>query len=366
MSCQDTAAKTGQIILFCGVDTDSWSMEQFKAAAAFAAAHKVDSLLVKVAEGAIRWYGNTIDGWRAIRSTILSQGVGAIPYIFSYGDYYGGLHNEINLLIEYMQEDGVVCSDMEAAWNGETGWAQTLCNAIKPIPGIFLCSTWADPDEQNWANVIRALNPCVNSYLPQEYDTWLAGRQWEFVSDGAACLFPTIDLANDVGPNDPVGLTAAAHSQGHAALSIWHYDIAMANPHLLDQVVSAFPKATLSGISPTSPTTKGPTIMKTTGAYNSNPNVKKNLDDWWNSSANMLPGQQPAPTNTGIHGAWVILCENGHFLGAPASLEYKSTDYNGAEIVCQNFLGGVRCTWDQKAVARFYGPDGQLNWQISS
>lgn len=265
MSCADVAKTVGQRALFLGVDTANWSLAQFAAAAQFARAHHIDTLFVKTADGGNRWYqwsGDNINGWRSIRQTILQNGVGAIPYTYSYGNTYNALGREIALLQEYMRDAGVVIADMEQEWNGHADWGAQLCNSMKAVPGIFLVSTWANPYDQNWQGVIQALNPCVDSYLPQQYTNYLASCWGQFGALGAACIMPTFMIGQDFGPNDAVANARAAHNQGHAALSIWYYDTAVANPGLLDQILAAFPVSTTT---PTPPTQGGTSVSVPTG-----------------------------------------------------------------------------------------------------
>lgn len=345
--CQDTAARTGQHMLFCGIETVSWSLAQFEQAAQFARSHHIDSLIIKVADGANRWYGS-FNGFLNIRKAILAQGTGCIPYTFMYGDSFGALGTELEYLKEYISASagGIVCADMERQWNNRADWAETVCAVMRPVPGILLVTTWADPNEQGWKPVLQALNPCVNAYIPQQYDDYLASTWGEFAADGAQCLFPAVDLSNEFGPNHPATIAANAYKERHAALVVWYYGFAVSNPALLDLVLAQFPE----GIRPVTTPTQS--------LYDTNANIKKSLDDYWNSSASLLGGK-PAPMNTGIHSAWVIAALGGHFMGAPLSLEYHSSDWNGAAITCQNFPGG-RCEW-KNGTASWYGTNGPMN-----
>lgn len=258
MTCQDVVKITGQRLLFLGVSTINWSLAQFQQAAQFAKAHKIDSLLIKTADGGNRWYGS-LAGWQNIKKVVQAQGVGAIPYTYSYGNKFSALDTEIDLLIEYMQDSGVVCADMEQEWNGQVAWAQHLCTRMKPIAGTFLVSTWGNPNDQAWQGVIQALNPCTDSFMPQQYTNYLASCWPQFGASGAACIQPTVMMTGDFGPNDPVAIARAAHSQGHTALSIWYYELAVANPGLLDQIIAAFPATTTSTPSQPAPTPAGST-----------------------------------------------------------------------------------------------------------
>ncbi|HEX3640211.1 MAG TPA: hypothetical protein VHV10_02855 [Ktedonobacteraceae bacterium] len=251
MACQDVANVTGQHLLFLGTETAGWKMNQFTQAAQFAKAHGVDTLILKSADGGNWWYGG-MAGYKQRRDVIRGEGVGCIAYTWMYGDTYNFLDGEINILKSFMQEDGAVVADMEVEWNGQAGWARRVTAQLKGYPGLFLVSTWGDPSWQKWQSVLAELNPCVAVYLPQQYNNFLASFWKDFI--GASCLQPTLNMTQDVGPNDPVNIAKLAHNQGHTAISIWHYGTAVANPSLLDQIFSAFPK-TVSGGQPTMPTT---------------------------------------------------------------------------------------------------------------
>lgn len=241
MTCADIAQVTGQHLLFLGVQTQGWSIAQFSQAARFAKSHGVDTLLLKTADGSNMWYGGMV-GYRQRRNAIKAEGVGCIAYTYSYGNKFGALTGEIAILKSLMSEDGVACADMEAEWNGQVGWAQNFCSAMQGYPGILLVSTWADPSLQNWIGVIKALNPCVDAYMPQVYSNYLAPFWTQFGASGAACIHPTVDMSQEAGPNDPVAIAKATCAQGHTALSVWHHDLAVGNPALLDAIFAAFPK----------------------------------------------------------------------------------------------------------------------------
>lgn len=239
----DIAKATGRRLLFLGVDTINWSIGQFQDAAKFARAHGIDCLLVKAGEGTWTWYGG-LSGWENIRKAIQAEGCGAISYFYSKGNTLGGLAGEIELYKAYMQADGILCIDMEVEWNGDVASANTLAAALRPVPGMLLISTWADPSEQAWGDVIRALAPATDVFMPQQYNDYLATFWQEFAQDGASYLIPTVILDQSFGVNHPITIAQSAASQGHPAISIWYYDLAIANPGLVDQVVSTFQETT--------------------------------------------------------------------------------------------------------------------------
>lgn len=238
----DIAKATGRRILFLGTETGNWSLAQFQDVARFARAHGIDALLVKTGEGTWTWYGG-LSGWENVKKAIQSEGVGAIAYFYSKGNTLGGLAGEIELYKAYMRTDGIICIDAEVEWNGDVGAAQTLAAALKPVPGMLLISTWADPSEQAWNDVIRALAPATDAFMPQMYNDYLAGFWAEFAQDGASYLIPTVNLDQSFGVNHPVTIAQQAHAEGHPAISVWAYETAVNNPALLDQVVAAFPES---------------------------------------------------------------------------------------------------------------------------
>lgn len=246
MDCQQLAAQTGQYLLFMGANTINWNVSQFQQAAAATRALGFDTLLIKVADGGNVWYGG-MGGWQAIKNAVHAEGVGAIPWMYCYGNKFGALQTELDLLASYMQDAGIVCADMEIEYNGQVGWAHTMCQFMQPRPGVFLVSTWADPSLQNWLGVIEALAPCVDAFMPQQYNSYLGTFWQEFGTHGASCLQPTFDLSQEAGANNQVALAQAAYAQGHYAMSLWYYDLAIANPTLTKGILQAFPRRNLQG-----------------------------------------------------------------------------------------------------------------------
>lgn len=240
MDCTQLAGIIGKRSLFVDVESASWAPAQFAGVAQFARSHGINTLLVKVADGADVWYRG-IAGYRAIRDTIKGYGIGVVPYTYGYGNKFGALSQEIAILAQLLQEDGVVCMDAEVEWNNQVTWATQLFGALRGVPGTFLVTTWANPIQQGWSDIVKALNPRVAAWLPQQYTNYLAS-QWEQFSDlEAKCLVPVVDLTNDFGSNDPVTIAQAAYGQGHVAIALWYSAAAMNNPGLTDQVLAAFP-----------------------------------------------------------------------------------------------------------------------------
>ena len=240
-NCADFTKKVGNVVLWLGVETVNWSLAQFSQASAFAHGLGVDTLCVKCQDGGTVWYASQ-GGLAAVKQAVESHGCGFLPYAYLYGDKFGDLSGELAGLKTLMSLNGVVQADMEAEWNGQTGWAATMNSAMLPVPGLLSISTWADPANQNWLGVIAALRPCVNSWTPQEYDTSLVNSESQFPS--GLCMAPGLNLPEAwPGPNDPVAAAKTAKSRGHETVFLWEYQLAQQNPTTVKDIVAVMKPA---------------------------------------------------------------------------------------------------------------------------
>lgn len=213
----------GPVPLFLGVETEHWQIADFMAAARAARALGVSSLLVKIADGGNVWYSG-IGGWQAVISTV-AKIIPTVPYIYSYGGKFGVLQAEINILIQAMHVCGIVVADMEAEWNGQVAWAQYVCSALQPVSGLFGVTSWADPQQQAWAGVLQALAPATNFWMPQVYSNYLADLYHAQYDPYGLPYYPTLNLGNDFGPNDPLQIAQASKSP---IIGLWEYQAAIA------------------------------------------------------------------------------------------------------------------------------------------
>lgn len=338
-TCDTLINVTGQHLLFIGVDSASWTLAQFASCAQFAKNSGVDSVLLKVADGTNVWYGG-MDGYHTRKSIFTSYGVGTIPYTYSYCTQFSALDSEIDILINFMQDGGVVCMDAETEWNGQVAAAQHFTLRMRPVPGKLLVTTWADPQWQNWLGVLGALLPCVDGWMPQVYSSQLEGLLLSVIPS-FGCLIPTVSVLpiSATVPNDPVGIAGRAYASGDAALAVWHYDTASQNVSLFLDVLSAFPK-------------KGGNVPVYAGP------IKQSLDDQWNRTL-----VTPTPSiGTAIHAGWVqARLLHGWCFGAPTSAEYSTVDFNNSPIVAMDF-GPIRAEWNNVATPqlRWFGPAGEI------
>ncbi|HTJ49430.1 MAG TPA: hypothetical protein VL443_08270 [Cyclobacteriaceae bacterium] len=240
---QEELSYLGNLPLFLGVETENWSIAQFKQAAINAKNLGVTSLLVKVADGVNIWYSG-IGSYSAVISAIKDQGINAVPYMYNYGNKFGSLTSEINILITLMMKYHIVIADLEVEFNGQIAWANQITSSLKPISGLFGVVTWADPDYQNWQKVIPALAPCTNFWLAQTYSDSLYSLYINQFPKYHVVSYPVINLGTDFGANNISNIVTSASS---TVLAMWEYQSAISSIYspLVRQIVTAYEEAQL-------------------------------------------------------------------------------------------------------------------------
>lgn len=199
-----------------GIESFSWTLAQFTAAAERAKTLGIDTLLVKIADGTEVWYANLGggDAWQGVWNVlgaIRAEGVQVLPYFFSYGNQFGAFQGEVNLANYVLSKGYEVCLDMERAWNGQEVLAGQLVSGLDAPVWV---STWADPAIQNWTKVLQALAPKTRAFLPQVYTPFLAGV-WQ--QQYSAAGIPTSQVVPTI--NDQT-LSVAG---GRAAITLWEF-----------------------------------------------------------------------------------------------------------------------------------------------
>ncbi len=327
--------------LFLGVETAIWSLAQFQTAARTAKTLGITALLVKIADGGNVWYANS-GGWQKVLDTVKAEGIHALPYTYCYGNKFGAIQSEINILIAAMHYSGVVVADMEAEYNGQVSWAQTVCTALKPVSGVFGVTTWADPQLQNWHGVLSALAPCVNFWLPQVYSNYLASVYHAQFDPYGLPYYPVLNLGTDAGPNDILAIARQANSP---IIGYWEYTAIGAYASIV--------KGAMAHITTPAPPVP-PASMDALTRYNTNGHLKQELDDCWKSL------QPTLPTGSGIWKSWLSLwLDKGIHAGPPLKGEYSSIDGNGAAIKVLE-CAHLRCEWHADSTAHWYGASGAV------
>ncbi len=186
ISAADLAANCGRFVLFVGTEAYTWSTGDYTTAAKNARALGFDTICVKVADGAIKWYKDpTI--LKGFRDAVHAEGCGFLGFQYCYGPKFGNAQIEAEAVVA--KEIAGVCGnivvlDLEEEWNGNGAAAQGLANQFAGSNVDIILSTWADPVEQDWTTVVRALDPVVSAWGPQEYTVWLTQQEAEFTALG--------------------------------------------------------------------------------------------------------------------------------------------------------------------------------------
>lgn len=226
MSTSDPNALVGHTVLWVGAEAHGWGVSDFAAAARFARSLGFDTLSPKRADGSIKWYG-TPEQLAAERAAVLAEGCGYLPFLYAYGPRFGEqqVRDECAVLQEMGTANaGAVMVDMEAEWNGADAAAALFESCMRPWPGVLYVTTWADPNVQNWDGVAAALAPCVNAWVPQRYNNWLAAQP---ALPEQTIIQPGVDLSQEFGANNP-----ATIASGQETVWVWEYELAQSNPAL--------------------------------------------------------------------------------------------------------------------------------------
>ncbi len=245
-NCAQASAIAGKVVLFIGVECARWNVADFARAAKTARAMGVDTIAPKRLDGGIPWYATTTH-LREERAATLAEGCGYLPFAYCYGPRFGAkqIVEECRLLAEMMDaNEGAVCADMETEWNGRAADAVHFATLMRPVSGFLYVTTWADPYQQNWSGVTRALAPCVNAWVPQQYTNWLAANESQLIALGETCVQPALDLTTEFGANDPLALARQAHARGHSTIWLWEYQPALARQDYVRSIAAVMGGAT--------------------------------------------------------------------------------------------------------------------------
>lgn len=240
MDCAEATAKCGRTVLFIGNECLGWKPADFANAARFAKSLGCDTIAPKRANGNEKWYGDAAN-LKQERDAVLSVGVGYLPFIYCYGPLFGGEQYAIEAAT--VREicsinDGLCCLDMEAEWNNQAAAAETFAKLLEGA-GTLWCSTWADPNQQEWNGVVRALAPVISVWGPQEYTPWLATQEGQLRDLGVHCIHPELDISKEFAANnDPLAQAKTCISEGDGSIWLWEMQFARGNPPLIHQITS--------------------------------------------------------------------------------------------------------------------------------
>jgi len=322
----------GKVGLFLSpVYSHGWSDTEFAQAAEIARHMGVDTLAFKVGDGSQQWYPNARIA--SIRKAILSGGCGAIPYVYNYGTHNGQwpitqVNAEVSLIKAAMDAcDGMAMVDMELEYDGQVAAAERFEQLMRPVKGELWLTTWADPRQQYWSGVIEAIKDCVNCWVPQEYDAWLATQDGQFPSLGAGIIEPAFDLSSEFGPNDPLALAKQALARHENTIWLWEYRLATGNPNLVRAIASAMGKP-LTNAAPIKLPTSRPTVAPGRVRYYviqdrdslSSIAAKLHLRNWFHQL--YLPNKAVLDAAARAHGQ--PNCRGGNLIYAGTRLAYRA------------------------------------------
>jgi hypothetical protein len=319
----------GNVLLFTGLESYAWNSTDFTAYMEWCVSHKVDTVLVKVADGTNQWLNlSTIKQYKDMFN---SKGIEFIPYTYMYGDTFGmnAYAIEVDIIKSLLEAVGAACMDMEVEWNGKTELCSRLASDLSMHNGLLLCTTWADPDLQNWNNNLVELKNIIDLWLPQVYTYYLVGTLTEF---NGYNVLPVIDMTTN-WQNNPIATSKTLEIKGYKSICVWYSALARDNSSMFDTVVSLF-KQSIPGTSEV------------------NPNMEQQFNQVWAIGH--------LDNNTGIALAVKSLFMSKKISACyPITPEIDTVDWNGTPIKYQCMSNGCHAEYNEKThVVRVYDSKG--------
>lgn len=274
----DLVKKVGAKVLFIGIESYSWQLTDYVKAAQNARTMGFDTIAPKIADGTIRWYKSKTD-LIAIRNAVLAQGCGFLPFTYLYGPRFNDdqIRAEAALAKEIASVcDGLCCLDMEVEWNGKVDAAKLLAKELSGTAYDFILTTWADPVQQNWMDVLKELDSVVSAWGPQQYTVWLVTQEDQFKTAGinTSKIFPALDVADTYIGVDPLLCMTTAIARGHKSIWVWEYQACLANPNLIKAMLFLMPRSEPIVVNPTPVSAPAPAPTVSPAPVNDHPVVK--------------------------------------------------------------------------------------------
>lgn len=213
------------IYLFTGIETITWTWNDFDILVTFCKSHGIEGVQLKtyeITQG--EWY-HTLGGAQKVVTNLLSKGIDVLPY----GYFYGVSPNELAYVQAALKQWPKFCMNLETEWDNNPGFAQTLRNALQGHAGELWISTWANPVDHDWVQNIAILDPIVSVWQPEEYSDALIDARLQQFPPVIGKILPTYSL------NPPISIDRMLVDTG---ISIWEYADALNNPALLSAYVA--------------------------------------------------------------------------------------------------------------------------------
>lgn len=200
--------------LFTGVETFSWSLNDFKSFATFCKTNGVSQVVVKnyeITQG--EWYSG-IGGSDAVKKVFDEQSIDCLFYGFFYGT---DPTTEINAINNQITKYGRYCLDLESDFDNN--------NKIDPFisglqAGELWVSTWANVGTHGWISNIEKLDKLVSVWMPQAYSDSLVKDMYAQFPHVQGVIWPTFHIIN----------TPYQDASPYQSFSLWEYELAKQDP----------------------------------------------------------------------------------------------------------------------------------------
>lgn len=241
---QRFSADMGRVVLFVANEAKGLDAAALAGVARQSRVLGVDTLCVKRADGGIKWYG-TPGQLEAEYKAVTAAGCGYVPMIYEYGPRFGTkqIDAEVSVILEMTEAisqargaEGFIIGDKEIEYNNQPSAAHHFADLMIGKPGLYGLTTWADPDQQLWDQVVSALLPVVNGWIPQAYNNWLSAQISEDIRLGELNIQPAIDLSQEFGANNQYAIASQAKGRGESAIWLWEYTLMQAQRQLVQNL----------------------------------------------------------------------------------------------------------------------------------
>jgi hypothetical protein len=210
------------VYLFTGIETFSWSLQDFQKVIDFCKAHAIDGIILKIYEITQgEWYQHI--GLITLINFIKFHGLDVLPY----GFYYGASPAELESIHKYLALFGKYCINLEGAWDNNIFMAKTLADNFSQHSGELWISTWANPVDHGWIENIKLLDSDTQVWMPEEYGDANIQRRLDQFPTVQGNIFPTYSVGTSIN------LMAVSNNP-----SIWEYQDAEKNPQWVDDFVA--------------------------------------------------------------------------------------------------------------------------------
>ncbi len=217
----DIPAFVGKIVAFLDVPDSVASAVSLESARSYAeTAHNagIDTLVFRRGNGTEPT--KSYDELCAERDVVHGAGCGYLPYMYCYGPSvsWEQIREECRILAMLGSVNGMVVADLEQEYCHEIPAGHYFSQLMRPVPCKLALTTFADPITTGFP--VDAIAPCVDVWVPQEYDNFLAFCDNQRIA--MTHCFPALDLnGNQFGQNDTD--TIIHHIGKAGSIWLWSY-----------------------------------------------------------------------------------------------------------------------------------------------